>query len=165
MASDDLERDDLERDDFDGNELDFWLGDWDVTWAGGGGTNRLSRILRDRVILEEFEESTAADESGVSGAGSPLVGRSWSVFDPDRRLWRQTWVDDQGSYFDLVGARVEGWFAFVRAAPERGERARQRMVFRDVEPDRLRWTWELSLDDGATWETRWEIDYRRRGLG
>lgn len=143
--------------DFDGTELDFWLGDWDVTWAdGGSGTNRLTRILRDRVILEEFEESAA------SGGETRLVGRSWSVYDPERRLWRQTWVDDQGSYFDLVGERVDGWFAFGRAAPERGAQARQRMVFRDVEAARLRWTWELSLDDGATWTTRWEIDYRRR---
>lgn len=35
------------------------------------------------------------------------------------------------------------------------------MVFRDVEPDGFRWTWELSLDAGATWEVRWEIAYRR----
>lgn len=42
---------------FDGTELDFWLGEWDVTWEGGHGTNRLSRILRDRVILEEFDET------------------------------------------------------------------------------------------------------------
>ena len=35
------------------------------------------------------------------------------------------------------------------------------MVFRDVEPDRFRWTWELSRDRGETWAIRWEIDYRR----
>ena len=69
--------------------------------------------------------------------------------------------DDQGGYFDLVGGRVDGWFAFIRDAPERGEHARQRMVFRDVEPDRFRWTWELSVDGGATWEVRREIAYRR----
>lgn len=76
-------------------------------------------------------------------------------------MWRQTWVDDQGGYLDLVGARVNGWFAFEREAPEHGEAARQRMVFRDVQPDRLRWTWEFS-PDGATWVVRWEIAYRRR---
>jgi hypothetical protein len=141
---------------FDGSELDFWLGEWDATWEGGSGRNRLSRILRERVILEEFEESAE------SGGADALHGRSWSVFDADRRLWRQTWVDDQGGYLDLVGARVEGWFAFERAAPERGPHARQRMVFRDVEADSFHWTWESSPDDGASWATRWAIDYRRR---
>jgi hypothetical protein len=138
----------------DGSELDFWLGDWAVSWDGGAGTNRLERILGGRVIHEQFV--------GVSSDGSgDLHGQSWSVFEPARKLWRQTWVDDQGGYLDLVGERVDGWFAFVREAPERGDRARQRMVFRDIEPDRFRWTWELSLDAGATWELRWEILYRR----
>jgi len=141
---------------FDGTELDFWLGEWDATWEGGHGTNRLTRTLRDRVILEEF------DEAPESGGADALHGRSWSVYDADRQLWRQTWVDDQGSYLDLVGGRSDGWFTFERAAPERGPDARQRMVFRDVTPTSFRWTWESSLDGGATWILRWEIDYRRQ---
>ncbi len=147
---------DADRPAFDGSELDFWLGDWDCAWEGGHGTNRLSRILGDRVILEEFEAAPDPDGTGA------LQGRSWSVFDVERRLWRQTWVDDQGSYLDLVGDSADGCFAFVRAVPERGPDARQRMVFRDVTGDRFRWTWEFSPDGGATWTTRWEIDYRRR---
>jgi hypothetical protein len=139
---------------FDGTELDFWIGTWDVSWTGGHGTNRLARVLGDHVIHEQFE---GADDDG----GGALHGESWSVFDPERRIWRQTWVDDQGGYLDLVGDRVDGLFAFVRAAPEHGPAARQRMVFRDVLADRFRWTWEFSPDDGATWTTRWEIAYRR----
>lgn len=70
-------------------------------------------------------------------------------------------IHDAGSYFDFVGDRVDGSFAFVREAPELGDGGRQRMVFRDIEPSRFRWTWERSLDGGATWELRWEIGYRR----
>ena len=140
---------------FDGTELEFWLGAWDVTWNGGHGTNRLERVLDGRVIHERFEEAQDDTDGG-------LIGESWSVFDPSRALWRQTWVDNQGGYLDLVGERVGGWFAFVREAPELEEGARQRMVFRDVEPERFRWTWELSRDGGATWAVRWEIEYTRR---
>ena len=141
-------------DPFDGSELDFWLGAWNVTWDGGHGTNRLERILDDRVIHERFEEAPG-DPDGA------LIGESWSVFDRKRGLWRQTWVDNQGGYLDLVGELADGWFSFSRDASELGPNARQRMVFRDVEADRFRWTWELSRDRGATWEVRWEIDYRR----
>jgi hypothetical protein len=144
---------------FDGTELDFWLGDWDATWDGGHGTNRIQRVLRDRVILEEF------DEAAESGGAEALHGRSWSVFDAERRIWRQTWVDDQGAYLDFDGARVEGWFVFERAVPERGAQSRQRMVFRDVRVDSFHWTWESSPDGGASWVTRWAIDYRRRPAG
>ena len=142
-------------DDFDGSELDFWLGAWDATWDGGRGTNRIRRILRDRVILEQFDEAEAP------GGEQALHGRSWSVFDPERHTWRQTWVDDQGSYLELVGGRVDGWFSFERAAPERGLQVRQRMVFRDVAVSSFHWTWESSADGGTTWVTRWAIDYRR----
>ena len=138
---------------FDGRELDFWLGSWNATWEGGHGTNRIERTLDGRVIHERFAEA--------SEAASRLTGESWSVFDPSRALWRQTWVDNQGGYLDLLGERVDGWFAFVREAPELGEATRQRMVFRDIEPARFRWTWELSEDAGQTWSIRWEIDYRR----
>jgi hypothetical protein len=138
---------------FDGTELDFWLGDWEARWGEvGRGTNRLTRILADRVIEEDFRGT---------GKGGSLHGRSWSVFDPERAIWRQTWVDDSGGYLEFTGERVDGCFAFARTAPELGEAARQRMVFRDVTADRFRWTWEASLDGGATWEVRWEIDYRR----
>ena len=137
---------------FDGTELDFWLGTWDVAWDGGDGTNRIERILGDRVIYEQFRGGDA---------DSSLHGQSWSVFDAERALWRQVWVDDQGSFLDFVGGRADGWFALERRAPERGPAAAQRMVFRDIEPDQFRWTWELRLDDGASWEIRWEIRYRR----
>jgi hypothetical protein len=137
---------------FDGAELDFWLGRWDATWDGGTGTNRIERILGGRVIHEQFQGGDA---------DSTLHGQSWSVFDPERRLWRQVWVDDQGTFLDLVGGRADGWFALELLAPERGPKAAQRMVFRDIEPASFRWTWELSVDDGASWEVRWEIHYRR----
>jgi hypothetical protein len=141
---------------FDGTELDFWLGEWDCTWEGGHGSNRIERAFANTVIHEHFHAEPDADGSGE------LRGESWSVFSPRRSIWRQTWVDDQGSYLDLVGDRFDGAFAFVRDAPEIGTRGRQRMVFRDVQPDRFRWTWEASLDGGETWTLRWEIAYRRR---
>jgi hypothetical protein len=140
---------------FDGAELDFWLGEWDARWGEvGRGTNRLTRILGDRVIREEF--------SG-GGATGRLNGLSLSVFDEARRIWRQTWVDDQGGYLELIGCVVDGWFSFARDAPEDGPAIRQRMVFRDVRPESFRWTWEISTDGGASWDVRWEIAYTRRG--
>jgi len=141
--------------DFDGTELDFWVGSWAAAWGTAGrGTTRIERILGGKVVFEHFE---GGDDDGT------LEGLSWSVFDPGRRLWRQTWVDDQGGYLDLVGTRVDGWFGFERAAPERGADARQRMVFRDIQPESFRWTWELSEDGGETWSIRWDIAYTRQG--
>jgi hypothetical protein len=118
----------------------------------GEGTNRLTRILGGRVIREEF--------SG-GGANGHLEGLSLSVFDPARRLWQQTWVDDQGGLPRPRRRRRRRLVRVPRDAPEDGPSTRQRMVFRDVATTSFRWTWEISQDGGATWAVRWEIAYTR----
>jgi hypothetical protein len=133
--------------------LDFWLGSWVVTWTNGGhGTNTISRILDGRVIEESFDGADAE---------STLKGRSLSVRDALDGRWRQTWVDSSGSYLDFTAVVVDGRIAFQRDATIRGVRVAQRMVWLDVTADAFRWQWQRSRDNGATWTTVWEIDYRR----
>ena len=133
--------------------LDFWLGSWVVSWAGGGhGTNTIRRILDDRVIEESFE--------GSDPEGS-LQGRSLSVRDAVDGRWRQTWVDSNGSYLDFVGVEVDGRIAFQREMVIGGVPTVQRMVWLDVTPDTFRWQWQRSADGGRSSEVAWEIDYRR----
>ena len=133
--------------------LDFWLGNWSVSWAGGGhGTNTIRRILDDRAIEESFDGGDA---------DSTLTGRSLSVRDSADGRWRQTWVDSTGAYLDFVGVAVDGRIAFQREATVRGLAVVQRMVWLDVTADAFRWQWQRSVDGGATFEVVWEIDYRR----
>jgi hypothetical protein len=36
-------------------QFDFWLGEWDCTWAEDGkGSNRVERILDGKIIQENF---------------------------------------------------------------------------------------------------------------
>jgi hypothetical protein len=131
--------------------LDFWIGRWSLSWAGGGkGTNTIQRILRDRVIEEMFE---GGDSSGE------LLGRSFSVVDSADGRWRQTWVDSNGSYLDFVGVEVDGAISFQRTVGDGGQV--QRMRWLDISHDRLTWLWERSDDLGATWALVWEIGYQR----
>jgi len=134
--------------------LDFWLGSWDVSWAGGGhGTNTIRRILDGRVIEESFDGRDA---------DSVLLGRSLSVLDGRDGRWRQTWVDSTGAYLDFIAVEVDGRIAFEREAIVDGAPVVQRMVWLDVTPDSLRWQWQRSGDGGRSWTLVWEIDYRRR---
>jgi hypothetical protein len=133
--------------------LDFWLGRWIVSWAGGGhGTNAIRRILDDRVIEESFD--------GSDSDGS-LKGRSLSVRDAANGGWRQTWVDSTGAYLDFVGVEVDGRIGFERHAIVGGAAVVQRMVWLDVTAEAFRWQWLRSVDGGASWDVVWEIDYRR----
>src|SRR4051812_29704320 len=87
------------------HQLDFWLGDWDVVvharkspdsdaWADAPGTQHVEKLLGGCAISESFT---------ASGPGPAWAGRSYSSWQPaPLGKWRQTWVDDQGSYLAFV---------------------------------------------------------------
>jgi hypothetical protein len=83
--------------------LDFWVGDWDAEFAlpGGQTGHAVNRITKDEfgtcVISEHFDQ-----------AATNYVGASHSTWDPARKKWVQTWVDNGGAYITLVGGPVEG---------------------------------------------------------
>ena len=143
------------------SQFDFWLGDWDVSWGDGlSGTNHIRKVLGDRVIQEDFDGERDAQLYGLSGSVCGNDGR-----------WRQTWVDDNGTYLHFVG----GWEAessdpaepgprmvLVHSREIEGKPVQLRMVWGDIEPDSLTWRWQRSADGGATWTTNWELAYWRR---
>jgi hypothetical protein len=134
-------------------ELDFWVGDWDLTYGDGKkGRNRITKILDGCVILEEF--------SGAPGVA--LDGKSFSTFDRTAGRWKQTWVDSSGAYLDFIGSTDGGHQVFSREAATRdGRKFVQRMIFLDVKPESLTWLWQRSDDGGKSWKTMWEIKYER----
>jgi hypothetical protein len=130
--------------------LDFWLGEWDLTWEGGTGTNVVTREFGGCVIHENFHSEG-------------LIGSSVSVWIPRLGTWKQTWVDDSGSYLDFTGGPTEdGRFVFSRELPPQAKSTHQRMVFHDITADSLVWDWQSSADGGETWAMQWQIHYRRR---
>jgi hypothetical protein len=137
------------------HQLDFWVGDWDLTYPNAKGEpaksrNRITKTLDGCVVMEEF----------TGGAGTKLDGRSLSTYDRASKRWKQVWVDNTASYLDFEAATVDGNMAFARTVERAGKTSHQRMVFRDVKPDSLKWVWQQSTD-GTTWSTQWEIDYKR----
>ena len=93
--------------DLDAHSFDFWLGEWDCTFEGGRATNSLSREFGDHVIVERFEVIEPR----------PFSGTSHSVFSEHDGRWRQTWVDDDGSYWAFVGTLVDGNPSFATPEP------------------------------------------------
>jgi hypothetical protein len=136
-------------------QLDFWVGEWELSYVedgkAGKSRNRITKSLDGCVIFEEF-----------SGApGTKLDGRSVSTFDRLTRRWKQTWVDNTGSYLDFTGGLREGHMHFAREAETTGGKFHQRMIWQEVKRDSMKWLWQRSDDGGRTWATQWEIDYRR----
>ena len=132
------------------NQFDFWLGEWDCTWGdGGNGTNHIHYIMNGKVIQENF---SAPD----------LKGMSVSVYDPERELWCQTWVDNSGSYLDFTGKFEDAKMILSRDALVKGQVFKQRMVWYNLEANQFDWNWERSDDGGVTWHVLWKIGYIRK---
>src|SRR5258706_10789921 len=86
------------------HDLDFWLGNWDVSWGEGlTATNQVELILDGAVVRESFD----------GRPGAAFQGSSWSVFSPQLGYWRQTWVDTQGSYWAFTGGLEGERFIFA----------------------------------------------------
>jgi hypothetical protein len=141
-------------------ELDFWLGDWNLRWPDTDsteavGTNRITRELDSQVMCEYF----VAETGNLAG----FKGRSWSVFDSRAKIWKQTWVDNQGSYLDFTGGKEGNTFVFKRefTAPN-GTVLHQKMVFHDIQTDQFTWDWMRSTDAGENWQLVWRIYYTRQ---
>ena len=140
-------------------QLEFWVGEWDLTWPGNNpgetahGTNSIKRILDECIVEENFS----------GGDAMHLRGRSVSVYDIRAGKWKQTWVDNEGGYIDLTGAFKDGqMMLFSENLRPDGTKALQRMVFKNITHDEFDWSWEGSKDGGKTWTVAWPIHYKRR---
>ena len=145
-------------------QFDFWVGDWDLTTPG----NKPGEVLHNRNTIKRILGGCIVQENFVGGndlqqATPPLLGMSVSVFDPVSGKWKQTWVDNQGSYLDFTGEFKNGQMILSREAtrPD-GTGIWQRMVWKNISADELDWSWERSKDGGKTWEVLWPIHYKRR---
>jgi hypothetical protein len=136
-------------------QFDFWIGSWSLSWPAGDsighGTNVVTQELSGCVIEENF--STTGEQ--------PFVGNSLSVYDTTAGLWKQTWVDNNGSYLDFTGGMLADSMILSRSFKRNGTEIWQRMVFFNITIDTLDWEWQSSTDFGHSWNTLWHIDYRR----
>ena len=132
-------------------QLDFWVGDWNAKWKGGQGVNHITKTY-DGCVIEEHFDGTPSNH---------LRGHSVSMWFAPTKDWRQTWVDNEGSYIALRGG-PDGKGDFVLTNVRLSEKAPHlRMVFTDIKPDSFTWRWQSSKT-GKKWEDRWVIHYTRQ---
>lgn len=140
--------------------MDFWVGEWDLTWETqfnkGFGKNTIKKILNEKVIEENFYVTNDPNMKNFSG-------KSWSLYNKSSNTWKQTWVDNNGTYLDFIGDFKENKRIFYRKVSGSNNTVRiQRMVFLNIQPNSFTWEWETSDDNGETWELKWRIFYKRK---
>ena len=133
-------------------QLDFWLGEWDVTSAGHTvATSKIERIIGDCVILENYTEPT-----GYSG-------KSFNFFDALLGKWRETWVDSTGGVSEFTGEFRNGAMQLSGETHRTdGGKILRKMLLSPAGVDRVRQFSEKSTDDGKTWMTAYDFLYVRK---
>lgn len=141
----------------DDNFLDFWIGNWEVSWpegdGQGSGINKVEKILDNTTVLENFEV--------LVGQSKGMKGKSLSAYSAVDNCWKQSWVDNQNTFLNFTAEIVDGNPSFSTDIVQLGLPVTQRMVFKDITDDGFIWDWESSSDEGVSWTSYWTITYKR----
>lgn len=141
-------------------QFDFWIGEWEAFGIKGNkaGDSKISVILDSCVILEEW--TSAGVQQGLRYAG-----KSYNTYNSVTKQWQQTWVDNTGSSTEyLEGSYSSGKIIFI-SRPflfKKDSFATRRLSFYKIADDRVRQHGEISKDEGNTYSTEYDLEYRKK---
>ena len=141
-------------------QFDFWIGDWEVYNLKGkkSGDSRISLILDSCVILEEWTSITLPN-------GFVYRGKSMNTYDASAQQWQQNWTDNVGGNTHYVKGKFEDnkmVFETVPFAVSKDTMAIMRLTFFNLGSAKVRQFAQISKDNGATWATQYDLEYRRK---
>jgi hypothetical protein len=136
------------------HQLDFWVGEWVVTNPDGktAGNSVIQKILNGCVILENW-----------SGAGG-FEGKSFNLYDRNKKKWIQKWVDIQGQLIEFEGSFRDKTLDYTaRYTTLDGKNVVGIMTFTPGTDGTVRQIWKQSTDEGKTWNVEFDGIYKRKG--
>lgn len=141
-------------------QFDFWLGEWDAFGVNGkkAGDSKISLILDSCIILEEWASANVTQ-------GIRYAGKSFNTYNNNTKQWQQTWVDNVGGSTEFLTGKFEndkiifqtGSFLFSKDTM-----AIRKLTFYNLGKEKVRQHGEISKDDGRTWTTEYDLEYRRK---
>jgi tetratricopeptide (TPR) repeat protein len=136
-------------------QLDFWVGEWDVTGPRGpAGRSSVQLILGSCIVFENW-----AGRLGDSG-------KSFNVYNAATDEWQQYWVANrlQGANLFTQGIYADGKLQYRHSEFKGagGKMHLRRLAFFNLDPEHVRQLSEASADGGATWTTEYDFKYTRR---
>jgi tetratricopeptide (TPR) repeat protein len=138
-------------------QLDFWLGEWDVSTTQGAvpaGTSKIELILEDCVVQENWKSMA-----------SPYSGKSYNIYDAALKRWEQYWVDNVGGNIFFHGELAKDgvmdyWTDDIPQSP--GPALRRHLQFIPMGADKVRQFSRGSTDGGKTWNVEYDFTYIRK---
>jgi hypothetical protein len=141
-------------------QFDFWIGEWEAFGPNGkkAGDSKITLILDSCIILEEWT-STSVNQ------GLRYAGKSFNTWNASTKQWQQTWVDNAGGTNEYLEGKFEDNKIIYISKPfpiSKDTIAIRKMTFTNVSPVKLQQHGEITKDNGATWSTEYDLEYRRK---
>lgn len=144
------------------HQFDFWIGDWIVTAWNAPNTVAIARPSENHITAEL--EHCLIKEHWLPATGGH--GESINFWDPNRRAWRQIWMDQNQWSLDYEGEYKDGAMRFHGwTLGPTGERRLEKLTFFKIAADTVRQLFEQSVDSGKTWRTTFDGRYVRMKKG
>ncbi len=141
-------------------QFDFWIGEWEAFGKNGqkAGDSKVSLLLDSCIIFEEWTSATVT-------SGLRYAGKSFNTYNAATKQWQQTWVDNVGGSNEYLLGKFEKNQIIYRSTPfpfNKDTMAIRTMTFTNLGPATLRQHGQISKDNGATWATEYDLEYRRK---
>lgn len=141
-------------------QFDFWIGEWEAFGLNGkkAGESKISLILDSCIIFEEW--TSASLQQGLRYAG-----KSFNTYNATTKQWQQTWVDNTGGTNEYLQGKFENNQIIYSSTPfkfSKDTMAIRKMTFTNLSADKLRQHGEISKDNGVSWSTEYDLEYRRK---
>lgn len=134
-------------------QMDYWVGDWSVTYPGMAGTAASNVSLHlDKCLLVE---------SWNGGKGHS--GKNMFAYSADDKRWHGMFTDNQGRAHVFEGKVAQGSAEFFgpSSGPE-GQTVLNRIRVLRVTANKVEESWEKSTDKGVSWTTEFHGEYSRK---
>ena len=107
-----------------------------------------------------FNGAVSIDEISLDTGRRGLTVRT---FDPAERTWSIYWVSSRdGRLQPPVHGRFEDGVGRFEGVDEvDGQPIRARFIWSDISPTTATWRQDFSIDDGATWQHNWQMQFTR----
>jgi hypothetical protein len=134
-------------------QLDFWLGEWVVTYPGmpGSAASKVFLDLDKCLVTESWD------------AGKGHIGKNMFAYSADDKTWHGLFADNQGRVHVFEGKVAPGSAEFT--GPSRGpdgQTVLNRIKVVRLTANRVEQSWEKSTDNGITWTMNFHGEYSRK---
>jgi hypothetical protein len=134
-------------------QLDFWSGNWTVTYPGmsGSASSKVYLDLDQCLVVESWD------------GGKGHSGKNMFAYSSDDKSWHGMFADNQGRVHVFEGRVGQGSaeFSGTSRGPN-GLAVLNRIRVVRVTPSKVEQSWEKSTDNGVTWKMEFKGEYSRK---